>query len=197
MKVAHFFAINFCSTFFQRVKKWHFWVFLAIFLVSVRSIASMGRWTLFEKLNFFWTNGHFLIFVLSALLTRVHFCFFWSFFKTPKWPFLAIFACLATRLRTSDKKVTLSNFKIDHFAIFHCFSWFRALSHFNTTRRRGTWRSKTDQAAQNRQKWSKIIKISHFQTKSAFCWFCTNFDHFELNLCIGTMCHFYFESKIL
>ena len=129
------------------------------------------------------------------------FCLFLvTFSKTPKMAILAIFACLATRLRASDKKVTFSNFKIDHFSrFFTVFSWFRALFHsqHDPAERYLALKGQTG-PRQNRQKSSKIIKNPSFSDKISILLILHEFWSFWAEpLYRHHVPFFIFESKIL
>ena len=176
MKVVHF-CHQLLTTFF-RGSKVTLWVFLAIFLVSVRSIASMGRWTPFWKLNFFEQTGTFWFFDLPALLTRVHFCLLVVFSKTPKWPFWPFLHVSrhGWELRT---KSDISQFQNDHFAIFSLFFMISGPFHLSTRPGGEVPGAQRDRPGRAKTvKMVKIIKNGHFSDKSAFCWFCWIFWSF-------------------
>ena len=170
MKVAYFFAVNFWPLF--RVKKWP--GLNVLDLVSVGSIASMGRWTFFEKWIFEQTDT-FDFAGASTTNPCPIFWLFWSFSKPQKWPFYAILRNLATRLaeavgRKSEAmppsfKMTVvpftgSSFGSDFGIALFTFQHDPAEVAWRSKIRSG--RAKTVKNHQNHQK--SVI----FQTKSAF-----------------------------
>ncbi len=198
MKVAHFLPSTFVH-FFQRGQKVTLLGVFGDFSRFCQVYSFDGTMDPFFEKWIFWTNGHFLIFQFASTTNPCpFFVIFWSFFqKPPKWPFWPFLHVSRHGWELRTKKWHSAISKLTIFAIFSLFFHdFGPFSHLNTTRRRGTWRSKDRPGrAKTVKNHQKSSKISHFQTKSAFCWFCTNFDHFELNLCIGTMCHFLFLNQ--
>ena len=198
MKVVHFLPSTFAH-FFQRGQKVTLLGVFGDFSRFCQVYSFDGTMDPFLKNWIFEQTGTFWFFVLSALLTRVHFCLFLVVFSKPQNGHFGLFCMSRDTAESFGRKSDICNFKMTILPFFSLFFMISGPFHISTRpggevpgAQRQTGRAKT--VKKNGQKSSKI---SHFQTKSAFCWFCTNFDHFELNLCIGTMCHFYFESKIL